>query len=41
MALDRYHIVRECREKCIELGYSGEAFRKCVEECVKEHLPSK
>ncbi|MDW8083467.1 MAG: hypothetical protein RMI56_06715 [Sulfolobales archaeon] len=32
---NRDHIVRVCREKCLEIGFSGEAFRECVEFCVK------
>lgn len=38
--VDRMHVVRECREKCAEIGYSGDAFRKCVDECVKDVLGS-
>ncbi len=36
--LDRYHIVRVCREYCIEEGYSGESFIECVENCVSKYL---
>ncbi len=41
MEVDRYHVVRKCREECIDLGYSGEAFKECVEECVKKALEEK
>jgi len=34
--VDRAHIVRLCREECVERGYSGKAFNECVEECVKK-----
>ncbi|MEM2550812.1 MAG: hypothetical protein QW168_01450 [Sulfolobales archaeon] len=39
MTLDDYsrtHVVKVCREKCSETGFSGEAFRECVELCVRE-----
>ncbi len=36
--LDRYHIIRECRELCAELGYSGTSFKECVDECVSKQL---
>lgn len=32
----RSHIVRVCREKCVDAGYSGDAYLRCVSECVKE-----
>jgi len=34
--IKRSHIVRECRSKCIELGYSGKAFEECVRRCIEE-----
>ncbi len=34
--IDRQHIVRICREKCIDAGYSGDAFKECVKKCVEE-----
>jgi len=37
-AIDRYHVVRECRERCAEEGFSGSAFNDCVNECVKRLL---
>ncbi len=38
VSYERYHAIRVCRDECAERGYSGEAFHKCVEECVKEML---
>jgi len=35
--VDRMHIVRICREKCIEEGYSGSAFHECVRDCVSKY----
>lgn len=37
-SIDRYHVVRECREKCAEEGFSGKFFEECVKECVKRSL---
>jgi len=34
--VDLMHVVRECREKCAESGYSGEAFHECVKICVEK-----
>lgn len=36
--IDKYHVVRECRNLCAEEGYSGESFRECIKECVKKVL---
>ncbi|MCS7108836.1 MAG: hypothetical protein RMH77_05205 [Sulfolobales archaeon] len=32
--IDRDHIVRLCRDFCIDKGYSGDSFLECVEECI-------
>ncbi len=34
---ERDHIVRVCREECMELGYSGPVFSECVNLCVKKY----
>lgn len=39
--VDRQHIVRICREECIEAGYGGEAFIECVKECVNKYSSSR
>ncbi len=39
--IDRQHVVRICRDKCIEMGYSGKAFKDCVDLCVKDILKTK
>ncbi|MCS7098771.1 MAG: hypothetical protein RMH84_04135 [Sulfolobales archaeon] len=36
----RDHVVRVCREKCAEIGFSGKAFQECVELCVKSYAES-
>ncbi|MEM0284923.1 MAG: hypothetical protein QXG82_07035 [Sulfolobales archaeon] len=36
----RTHVVKVCREKCSEIGFSGEAYRECVELCIKETVSS-
>ncbi|MEM0504978.1 MAG: hypothetical protein QW267_05830 [Sulfolobales archaeon] len=36
--IDREHIVRVCREFCIDAGYSGNSFIECVKECVSRNI---
>lgn len=38
--VDRYHVVKVCREYCINEGYSGDLFLECVKQCVaRTNLP--
>ena len=30
------HPRRVCREKCLELGLTGEDLEKCIDDCVRE-----
>ncbi|MCS7111858.1 MAG: hypothetical protein N3D82_02915 [Ignisphaera sp.] len=32
---DRSHILKYCRERCIDEGYYGRALNDCIEECIK------
>lgn len=34
--VDLMHVVRICRERCADAGYSGDAFHECVKRCVEE-----
>jgi len=34
---EREHVVKVCREECMELGYSGPAFSECVNLCVERY----
>ncbi|MEM2220655.1 MAG: hypothetical protein QXK24_06560 [Ignisphaera sp.] len=34
---NRTHILKYCREKCIDEGYHGKALNDCIEECLKKY----
>ncbi|ADM27937.1 hypothetical protein Igag_1125 [Ignisphaera aggregans DSM 17230] len=33
---EKSHVVRICREKCLEQGYYGDTLSYCIEKCIED-----